>query len=329
MTAPVLPTVPNSNRARLEQVIPLSTPYKIYIDPSSVCNFGCQFCPHSAPALYRRVQPKHGIMSLDLFRSILDDISKFDRKIKMIELYSYGDPLMNPHISEIACELVRASVAERTRIKSNGALLTQQLAESLAAAQLDMILFSVLSSDEEEYRRISGRKVNYAALVDNIGRLYSMRGKTRIYVKIIKDYFTSAGMDKLRDDFGDKCDFIVTEKLYGINRTDLKDFYMGKPRKLSGDAVVCPYPFYQLTVNWDGEVSSCCVDWTRNIIFGNVKSEHLKDIWNGSTLREFQRMQLQGRRTENKSCATCDFIQENRIDNIDSYRKEILDKLPH
>ena len=32
-------------RTRLETVIPLSTPFILYVDPSSACNLKCNFCP--------------------------------------------------------------------------------------------------------------------------------------------------------------------------------------------------------------------------------------------------------------------------------------------
>ena len=33
------------HRHRLLEVVPLDTPYVMFIDPSSVCNFRCRFCP--------------------------------------------------------------------------------------------------------------------------------------------------------------------------------------------------------------------------------------------------------------------------------------------
>ena len=32
-------------RVALQEVIPLETPFLLYVDPSSACNFRCQFCP--------------------------------------------------------------------------------------------------------------------------------------------------------------------------------------------------------------------------------------------------------------------------------------------
>jgi len=37
----------NTNRKRLEELIPLSTPFRVLIDTATVCNFRCKFCPRS------------------------------------------------------------------------------------------------------------------------------------------------------------------------------------------------------------------------------------------------------------------------------------------
>lgn len=37
----------SNNRQRLEDKIPLNTPFLILIDPSDKCNFRCKFCPTS------------------------------------------------------------------------------------------------------------------------------------------------------------------------------------------------------------------------------------------------------------------------------------------
>ena len=35
----------HKNRTALETVIPLKTPFILYLDPSSACNLRCEFCP--------------------------------------------------------------------------------------------------------------------------------------------------------------------------------------------------------------------------------------------------------------------------------------------
>ena len=35
----------SENRTKIGDVTPLATPYVVFVDPSSACNFKCTFCP--------------------------------------------------------------------------------------------------------------------------------------------------------------------------------------------------------------------------------------------------------------------------------------------
>ena len=45
MKAEFKPRINLEGRTPLETVIPLQTPYVVFVDPASACNFNCKFCP--------------------------------------------------------------------------------------------------------------------------------------------------------------------------------------------------------------------------------------------------------------------------------------------
>ena len=47
--AEIKPRITLEGRTRLETVIPLSTPYLVFLDPSDICNQHCAFCPSGDP----------------------------------------------------------------------------------------------------------------------------------------------------------------------------------------------------------------------------------------------------------------------------------------
>jgi len=57
--------ITTENRTRLETVIPLSTPYVIFIDPANVCNQKCSYCPTGHPDLLKGTYRKPAIMDWD------------------------------------------------------------------------------------------------------------------------------------------------------------------------------------------------------------------------------------------------------------------------
>ena len=88
----------NNKRHKLYQEIPLSTPYMLYIDPSNACNFKCRFCAMSTG---EKQSYKKQAMPFELYKKIIDDLSKFPERLKMIRLATQGEPLLNPHFTDM------------------------------------------------------------------------------------------------------------------------------------------------------------------------------------------------------------------------------------
>lgn len=315
----------NPNRAALQDVVPLATPFKINIEPTNLCNIGCTFCPTADHALVKSVRPQ-GIMSFELFKKLVEDIKEFPEKIKLMELYQDGEPLLNKNFPEMARYLYDAGVAEKTKTKTNATMLTPDIVERLADAHLTYIGISILASNEAAYQRIGQRKINYREIVDNVGRLYANRGNTKLYVKMAQmPDFTQADIDQFYRDFEDKADHIVIEQLHGWSMTDEHDFSEGTYHE-KDNPIVCPYPLYQLTINWNGAVRTCCVDWAWKTTIGDAANNSVKSVWEGMQLYEFQKMHLEGRRHENAACGSCSLIHI-RLDNIDEHRLTVLEHI--
>ena len=73
-----------------------------------------------------------------------------------------------------------------------------------------------------------------------------------------------------------------------------------------------------LSIRQNGDVIVCDPDWVNNTKVGNAFEESLEEIWHGKKLKEFWKMQIEGRRWENESCRQCTFLNEKYVlDNID------------
>jgi radical SAM protein with 4Fe4S-binding SPASM domain len=70
----------------------------------------------------------------------------------------------------------------------------------------------------------------------------------------------------------------------------------------------CPVLWFNPVVNWDGEVTTCCVNYMRNeLIIGDVKKQSLKEIWNGEKLRKIRQAHVKGDFSELPTCAKCTY----------------------
>jgi len=321
----------SDKREKLHEVIPLSTPYVVYIDPTNLCNFKCEFCPTSDYSLLKEVGRKQTSIDLATFKKIIDDIKEFDQKLKLLSLYKDGEPLVNQEFPEMVKYAKEAKVSERIWTKTNGALLTPKLNTKLIEAGIDMIHISIESVSEEGYIKVSDAHIDYDEFRKNILDLYNKRNNCKIYIKIIDYQLTEEDKDKFYQDFQDRCDFISIEKLMGWSYSDIKDFTLGtKSDTYDGLPLipkeVCAYPFYVMAVNADCSVSVCGNDWAYQTSIGDVREKSLKEIWNSEELFEMRKMFLEHRRRENKACANCYYLQIVP-DNIDPFATQILQKL--
>ncbi len=57
----------------------------------------------------------------------------------------------------------------------------------------------------------------------------------------------------------------------------------------------CRIPAENVTIDHQGNVILCCNDYFSTVSFGNIGSEHLRDIWNKQSLRQLRRDLARGR----------------------------------
>lgn len=319
------------NRQKLEDIIPIATPFAVYIEPTNLCNFQCVFCPTGDRELLKIVNRPSGSIDYELFRKIIEDLKQFDSKIKLANVYKDGEPLVYKRFPDMIKDLKEADVVERIWTKTNGALLNPELNTKIIEAGLDLMCISVESVNVEGYLKIANVKIDYEKFKDNIADFFSRRAQCKLYIKIADTNLSEEEIAKFYRDFEDISDYIGIEKLMGWSYSDIKDFTLGtNPDTYDGLPLipkdVCAYPFYIMAINFNGTVSLCGNDCSHHTVVGDCNNESLKEIWEGKALYEFQKMHLECRRHENKACGNCYYLQVVP-DNIDPFRFQILEKL--
>jgi len=319
-------------RQKLQDIIPISTPFTVFIEPTNICNFQCKFCPTNNAKLLRKFNIKKGLMSYELFCKTIDDLLKFPLKVKIIHFYLNGEALLNKRLIDMIKYATRNKVAERYHIKTNGSYLNPKINRELVDSGLDLIGISIEGVSSEKYKKISNVQIDYENLIKNIKDLYDHKKNCKIYVKIADSGLTDAEKTKFIKDFKNISDEIAIESLMGWSMSEVQDFTLGTKPKKSPDGLkiskreVCPFIFYTLAINFNGEVSLCCVDWSRSTVVGDLSKESLSEIWNGEKLFQFRKMHLMLEKNKNQACNNCQYIS-TAMDSIDKYREKILSNL--
>ena len=332
MKAEYAPRIYLHDRTALETVIPLETPFIVFVDPSDACNFKCRFCPTSDRGLMKQVGRPLRVMDFDLFKKIADDMCDFPQKVKVLRLYKDGEPLINKRLPDMIKYAKDVGSAERIDTTTNASLLTPEKGKQLIDAGLDRINISIEGVNNEQYKSFSDVNLEFERIVDNVKAFYANRKQCEMLVKINGDTISEEDKQKFLETFGDYTDKIYVEhimscwpnfELNGVGENKSKGIYGQEIKEVD----VCPYVFYSFSINSDGRVSLCFLDWSKKLLLGDVRESSVKEIWQSKEMRQYQKMFLEGKRKKHPICGNCGQMSHGSPDDLDSHKEEILTKL--
>ena len=330
MKAEIKPRINLEGRTRLETVIPLATPFVVFVDPASACNFQCSFCPTGHRDMIRDTGRYQGAMKYDLFQKIVDDLGAFDSPIKVLRLYKDGEPFLNKRLADMIAYAKASGHVEYIDSTTNGTFITPERLGPVIEAGLDKINISVDGMTREQYSRFTKTDFDFDGFVKNVRWLYENKGQCEVVVKIPGELITEAQRQEFYDTFGDHCDRIFIENFapcwpeFDIEAHTGVKIQGGIYQQDVGDTDTCPYIFYGYSVNADGLVSSCFLDWERKLVIGDARRQSMKEIWTSDAMNALRLQHLEGKRCENAVCGGCGQLTHCLPDNIDPYREALL-----
>lgn len=329
MKAQIKPRIELEGRTKLETVIPLSTPYLVFLDPSDVCNFQCKFCPTGDRQLIRSIR-RPQLMDWGLYKKIIDDLASMPEHVKTLRLYKDGEPLLNPDLPAMIRYAKDSGRFGQVDTTTNGSLLTPWLNRRLVQSGLDKIFISINGLDDMAYWQFAKYKIRFSSLVKAIRHLYKYRENMQIYIKITGDDLSEEETKRFYEIFGNISDRVFVEHTapcwprFSVAGVSNEVGIYGNPIK---EVQVCPYIFYSLSINSDGTVSLCFLDWAHSLILGDLKTRGFKQIWEGHLLHTIRKRHLEMKRKEHIFCCDCGQLSHCLPDDIDQYAEDILGRI--
>ena len=320
------------HRESLEDILPLNNPISMQVDPTSLCNFRCTFCPTGDPTLIKKSGRSQSFIDVSLYKKIIDDISDFERSLKVLRLYKDGEPLLHPNFPELVEIAKKCKKIERVETTTNGSKLTKALNQRLIDAGLDRITISIEGVTPLMYLSVAKYKIDFENFVDNIRNLFENRGNMVVHIKTVAQNLNKerGEVEKFYEIFSPISDAIAVENTVSAwpnfqveNSVDSQIDAFGRPTIFKK---ICPYPFYAMSVNSDGMVSPCAEDWDRKLILGDVRLQSLKEIWEGIPLRSLRKSHVKDGLGCTNSCSSCGQVHYATHDNLDHFRDALIDR---
>lgn len=293
-----------TERQKLIDLLPLSTPLVVQIFPIYSCNFKCNYCLFQIPLKERHFISECIKMDLNLFKKSIDDMSNFPEKIKTLRFVGIGEPLLHPDIVEMVEYSKQKDVAEKIEIITNGMNLYKKMSLDLVKAGLDRIVISVQGTSEKKYKQITGASVDIKFFTKHLKFLYDNKEQCEIYIKVVDSCLDCKhDEDQFCSIFGDICDYIAIESTVpiheGVELPERDRTQFGQDLKHSS---ICPQPFYHIQMNPDGFCVPC-QSFEYPIILGDCRKESVVDVWKGDTFKAFRDCHVKG--INNLVCNNC------------------------
>ncbi|MGX9758148.1 radical SAM/SPASM domain-containing protein [Clostridioides difficile] len=321
------------DRRMLGEILPLKSPFTIFINPTTVCNFKCSYCTHSKSedelSKLNFIQ-KH--MDYDVFLEVVEQLEKFNEKFKLIYIFGNGEPLCNPRLGEMIAHINEKNITDRIEFFTNGALLTKEKSLELINSGLTQLKISVQALSSEGYKKICGVNLDYDKFIDQIKFFYENKKNCKLYIKIIDLGLSQKDKETFYKTFENISDEMFIEHITYTQKT-MGDYdgMIKEELDLYGDPLTyrdaCTFPFYVLRVGVDGEINPCFEK-----VFGNrmnINNTSIYDYWNSEELKQFRIMHLKKMREKHEFCSTCKCqgSTSRPEDNIDSYALDILKRM--
>src|SRR3989304_3064290 len=132
-------TLRNRQRMPLHEIAPLAYPLVIYLEPTNICNFYCDFCPTGNRKLIRQVGRPVGSMPWELWTKVIDDFKAFEQPAENAHLFKDGESTMHPRFLDMLGYCRDAGIAKKLWIKTNGSMLSPEFNQGMIDNGLDNI----------------------------------------------------------------------------------------------------------------------------------------------------------------------------------------------
>jgi MoaA/NifB/PqqE/SkfB family radical SAM enzyme len=260
----------------------------IQLETVTTCNAKCGFCPH--PDLAR----SYSTMDMDLYRKIIDEVQTLPL-IQFIYFVGLGETLLDPHLLERVRYIRSRGMTNTIGMFTNGFLATPTRIDDLYAAGVNIIHFSLNATSPQGHEAAMGVNGLYEKVARSAWYALTTYGPSRAQVCAVPSkYLDQAAFKALWGPFSQ------------IWRED----------NFAGDTVVdtpplerCDFPQSQINVLWDGRVTTCCMDPTGHRVFGDLKHQTIREVFNSEDFTNFRYNHSIGRGKAESPCDVCSRIR--------------------
>jgi len=305
-------------------------PFWIMVEPTTLCNLRCKFCPRNVPSL------KFGSMTFKQFKKIIDTFPNATH----FRIQGLGEPFLNKDIFK----MIRYAKEKKiiVEIYSNATLVQGKLAKKILNSDIDELMFSVDGATKKTYESLR-IGANFEKTMKNIEdftklkKLSRSKMKVKLAVVLMKEnYKELANLVDLAYHLGVdgigvqlvqyKFDIGISNKkqaeAFEKYQNDLKkriDVAFNYAKELGLEITVptfeyndkiCEWAWSGIYITWNGNILPCCSIFDR--VMGNIFTDNFDDVWNNENYKKFRRNISGKGESIPKECVGCTFFMKTK-----------------
>ena len=283
----------------------LKFPEVVSIESSSHCNADCIMCPREL------LTRSKGNMSMDLYHKVIDECADYNRQLRLIQPFMFGEPFINKRLVEMIQYTKSKIPTVPVNVSTNGSLISPSKAQEIIDSGLDKINIDIDGATKETFEDVR-IGLDYEQVASNARYLMDLKRKTgstvpEITVTIINMDRTADEIETFKEQWGGAADHVVVQS-YTTWTGSVEDRNTGEMADSSsagGFTFPCKHPWEEFVIAHDGKVSVCCLDFDFKVVVGDVNNESIRDIWNGKALDEIRNKMIDDKYHELDICSQC------------------------
>jgi radical SAM protein with 4Fe4S-binding SPASM domain len=296
---------------------PLGFPTFLQVEPTTLCNLRCTYCPVSL-----ELPKATGHLDPALFEKVVDEMGEY---FLTLVLWGWGEPFVSPHVYDIVRYAKKRGI--HVISSTNGHLFARgDHARRLVESGIDSLIVSIGGATEESYVRLRGVKMEEA--FDGVRRIVEERKRQQSStpfvslsmivsqyneeeIPILKHTAQSLGVDALSLKGMNTCTVRPeTQEDHPLpSNPDYRRFrYQGKERVRAKENP-CKALWQKTNLRWDGQITPCTYDFDGVRAMGQVKTSSIASIWRNAAYT-LMRRQFRKDPAEISICKNCTYAFE-------------------
>jgi radical SAM protein with 4Fe4S-binding SPASM domain len=272
-------------------------PINITIEPTNICNLRCPICETGDGTLGR----PDGHMTFESFKTIIDKVGSHTNTLMF---YFMGEPFLNKDAYRMIRYAKDFGIPWITTCTNGDAVNPKKLIE----CGLDEVNFQIGGMTQETHQvyRVNS---NLDRVLRNLEATVRLRNKKGISLQVAGGFIVMKHNEHETQEFlsfakrigvdlpslvhpsvrtvEQGIQFLTKNKKYWIYNSD--DFSRGQLKRTTLPDNDCPWIYYSMTVQMNGDVVPCCHDPKGRHVMGNLLKQNLNEIWNGSRFTAFRK----------------------------------------